>query len=181
MKRLSIPKLVLLLLTGIIVSSFALLTPKEEKKEAEAIKWMTIEEALTATQQKPKKIFIDVYTGWCGWCKKMDQTTFSDPAVVSYMNKNFYAVKLDAEQKSDIVLGNQTFKYQKGQNGRGYNQLAISLLQGKMSFPTVVFLDEKFQMLQPIPGFRKVDEFKKFMEFFATEKYKEKPESNEKQ
>ena len=33
----------------------------------------------------PRKYFIDVYTDWCGWCKKMDKDTFQNPEVAAYM------------------------------------------------------------------------------------------------
>ena len=59
----------------------------------EKIQWMDFEEAVSACTKQPKKIFVDVYTNWCGWCKKMDQTTFADPEVAKYMNENYYAVK----------------------------------------------------------------------------------------
>ncbi|MGB0521764.1 MAG: thioredoxin family protein [Flammeovirgaceae bacterium] len=144
----------------------------EEKKEAK-IKWMTVEEAFAATQKKPKKIFIDVYTDWCGWCKKMDRDTFEKAEVAEYMNEHFYAVKFNAEQKEDIVLGDQTFKFI-NQGRRGYHQLAAALMNGKMSYPTVVVLNEKFQMLQPIPGYRAPAEMKKVLEFFAQNKHLQK-------
>src|ERR1035441_704797 len=68
--------------------------------EANEIHWITsIDELQAKMQQNPKKVYIDMYTGWCGWCKKMDATTFSNPALIKYMNNNFYAVKLDAERQ----------------------------------------------------------------------------------
>ena len=36
------------------------------------IKWYTIEEAEKLFNKSPRPIFIDTYTDWCGWCKKMD-------------------------------------------------------------------------------------------------------------
>lgn len=63
------------------------------------IKWHTIEEAIQLASQEPRVIVIDVYTDWCGWCKRMDATTFSDSEVVEFMNKQFYPVKLNAQGK----------------------------------------------------------------------------------
>ena len=69
---------------------------------------MSIEKAyeLSLTEENPKKIFIDVYTDWCGWCKRMDNTTFKDSVMVKFLNDNFYCVKLNAEQKEDIKSSN---------------------------------------------------------------------------
>ena len=159
-----------LALALLICSAWAI--KPEAKKEAK-IKWMTVEEAFAATQKNPKKIFIDVYTDWCGWCKKMDRDTFDKAEIAEYMNKHFYAVKFNAEQKEDIVLGDQTFKFIA--NGRrGYHQLAAALMNGKMSYPTVVVLNEKFKLLQPIPGYRDQTEMKKVLEFFALNQHLQK-------
>ena len=61
-------------------------------KPAEGIKWLTIEQAAERMKKEPRKIVIDVYTDWCGWCKKMDKNTFTDPKVVALVNKDYYAV-----------------------------------------------------------------------------------------
>ena len=165
-----------LCLALVLVCSAWSIKPEKEIKEGGKIKWMTIEEAFAATQKKPKKIFIDVYTDWCGWCKKMDRDTFEKTEVANYMNEHFYAVKFNAEQTDDVVLGDQTFKFI-AQGRRGYHQLAAALMNGKMSYPTVVVLNEKFQLLQPIPGYRGPDEMKKVLAFFAEDKHlKEKAE-----
>ncbi|WNJ19578.1 DUF255 domain-containing protein [Pontibacter sp. G13] len=139
--------------------------------EAE-INWISIEEAAELGSETPKLVFIDVYTDWCGWCKRMDRSTFRDPKVVEMMNKHYYAVKFNAEQKESITLGDKTFKFVP--NGRrGYHELAAALLNGKMSYPTVVFLDENFNMIQPIPGYRQASEILPILAYFGENKHKE--------
>ena len=45
---------------------------------AQEINWMTMDEALAAQKEEPKKIFMDVYTTWCGPCKMLDKNTFAN-------------------------------------------------------------------------------------------------------
>ncbi|WP_332912621.1 thioredoxin family protein [Algoriphagus boritolerans] len=61
------------------------------------INWLKFEEAIAANAKSPKMLLVDVYTDWCGWCKKMDKDTFTDPKVIAYINSNFYPVKMNAE------------------------------------------------------------------------------------
>ena len=96
----------LILLT--ILSIFTTLNLNAQTTTKDKINWMSFEEAVKLNETKPKKIFIDVFTDWCGWCTKMDQTTFVDKDVVAYMNENFYAVKFNAEQTGLPVLTNST-------------------------------------------------------------------------
>jgi thiol:disulfide interchange protein len=49
----------------------------------EKIKWHTLPEAIELNKKEPRKFMIDVYTDWCGWCKRMDATTFSNDTIVS--------------------------------------------------------------------------------------------------
>jgi thioredoxin-related protein len=140
----------------------------------DSINWVTIEEADKSRQTEPRKILVDVYTDWCGWCKRMDATTFSDPQLVKYVNENYYAVKLDAEQKEPITVGGKTYEYVA--NGRrGYNEIANELLQGKMSYPTIVFLDESMNMIQPMPGYRDAETMQPILEYLAENAYKQTP------
>ncbi|MBL4586459.1 MAG: DUF255 domain-containing protein, partial [Flavobacteriales bacterium] len=89
----------------------------------EKINWVTLGQADSLRRIEPRKILIDVYTDWCGWCKKMDDTTFSEPELVKYVNENYYAVKLNAEQKEPITVGGKTYNYVA--NGRrGYHEIA---------------------------------------------------------
>ncbi|MEL6974276.1 MAG: DUF255 domain-containing protein [Bacteroidota bacterium] len=142
---------------------------------AQQVEWMSWEEALALSESdaEPKKIFVDVYTDWCGWCKKMDKDTFQNEAVATYMKEHFYMVKMDAEGKDPIDFQGKTFKYVPS-GRRGYHELAAALLQGKMSYPTVVFLDEKLNMLSPVPGYQKAKPFLKIAKYFGDNIYKDK-------
>lgn len=134
------------------------------------VSWLTFDDAVVASKQSQKKIFIDVYTDWCGWCKKMDATTFSDPSVAALLEDKFYPVKFNAEQREPITFNNHTFKFVP--NGRkGYHELAAALLSGKLSYPSVVFLNEKFEIIQVLPGYRGADEFLKIATFIGEDHY----------
>lgn len=135
------------------------------------IKWVSFEQAYELNKTKPKKIFIDMYTDWCGWCKRMDATTFTDPVIVEYMNKNFYNVKMNAERKDTVVIDGTLFVNPNPQSSRSSHQLAIELLRGKMSYPSFVFLNEKSQLLTVVAGYQPAKEFEPILHYFGENAY----------
>jgi thioredoxin-related protein len=144
--------------------------------EAKVIKinWMTLEQAIEKSKTEKKKIFVDVYTDWCGWCKRMDETTFADARVAEYMNANYYCVKFNAEQQQDIVFKNKTYHFKKI-GTRGYHELAAEWLNNRMSYPTVVFINEDFEVIQPLPNYVEAARFETIITYFGTNSYKKTP------
>jgi thioredoxin-related protein len=140
-----------LVFTSFLVS----FSPKNKHFEGK-IQWLTIEEAYARTQKEPRKTIIDVYTDWCGWCKVMDRETFTNKEVIDYINKHYYPVKFNAESQADVKVGTTIYKFDKNYNA---NQAAVALMGGKMSYPTTVYLDEKFNLIQPIPGYQDAKTF----------------------
>jgi len=108
------------------------------------IEWMKFEEAVEANEFQKKMLFVDVYTDWCGWCKKMDKETFTDPKVIEYINKNFYAVKLNAEDTE------RTFNF----NGKTYNEAQMAAAMRVRSYPNFVIIDPNLQNITHMPGYR---------------------------
>lgn len=139
---------------------------------ADKINWMDWESVVKANEKEPRKIFVDVYTDWCGWCKRMDAGAFSDPQIVKYVNENFYAVKLDAEMKETINWRDNEFKYIPDAGRRGIHTLAYSLLEGKMSYPSIVYLNEEVNRIFISPGYKQSDALMKELKFAAEEHYK---------
>ena len=77
---------------------------------AQKIQWMTLAEAREAQKKEPKKIFMDVYTDWCGPCKLLDKNTFQNPDVSRYISEHYYAVKFNAEGTEEIQYYNRHCK-----------------------------------------------------------------------
>jgi thioredoxin-related protein len=148
---------------GAIVAIILFMSSLAHAQDKAKINWMTIEEAFNANKKEPRKILIDVYTDWCGWCKVMDKNTFSHDVVAGYVNKKYYAVKLNAERAGDVTLGDKKYDNR---------QLAALLLQNRMSYPTVVYLNEKFDMIQPIPGYQDAKAFHQVITFLGDDFYK---------
>lgn len=146
---------------------------------ANKIQWLTWEQAVqrAKTDAQPKKIFIDFYTDWCGWCKRMDATTFADPNVVAYMNQHYYPVKFDAETTDTIVFNGTTFlnsdpSFKKtGARGK-VHILAYSLLEGQLSYPSYAILDANFTRLHILKGYKPVESLMANLLFFSGEEFK---------
>lgn len=154
--------------------AFLLLAPifyAAGQDEVSRVNWLTFEEAVEKSKTEKRKIFIDVYTDWCGWCKVMDKKTFQTTAVAKVLNEQYYPVKLNAEQREDIVFKGTTFKFIEYGRG-GTHQLAAALLQNQLSYPSVVFLNEDFSIINIIKGYRPAPEFHKVAEFIGGDHYK---------
>ncbi|MDA3952366.1 MAG: DUF255 domain-containing protein [Bacteroidales bacterium] len=152
----------------LVVASIGLL--KTSFAQEEIVKWYSMEDALELNKIEQRKIFIDVYTDWCGWCKKMDASTFTNPAIAKILNEEYYAVKFDAETNDTINFGGKLF-INEGGKSRSPHQLAVALLQGKMSYPSVAYLNEQNQLLTSVPGYYTADKLEPILMFFAEDAF----------
>jgi thioredoxin-related protein len=161
--------IIFIFLTIVAISANSQNTTTSEKSP---VKWYTLQEAEKLYNQSPRPFFIDTYTDWCGWCKKMDKDTFTNPVISEILNNKFYPVKFNAEGKESVTFLGQTFIYD-GKAGNA-NQLAVALLRGQLSYPTVVFLfpqkDGKLSS-EPVPGYKEPKEMEVLLSYFADKAY----------
>lgn len=119
----------------------------------EGLNWYTMEDLEKMKNVKGKKVLVDMYTSWCGWCKVMDKKTFTDPKIIEHLNKNFVLVKFNAEQKEPITFKGRTYEWIGG-GRKGVNTLAVKLMSGRLSYPTLVYLDDNFEVITASPGYK---------------------------
>ena len=82
----------------------------------------------------------------------MDKDTFTNSVISDILNNKFYPVKFDAEGKESVTFLGQTF-INDGKSGNAH-QLAVALLQGQLSYPTVVFLTPEGREISGLSGSR---------------------------
>lgn len=139
------------------------------------INWISFKEALDKNKKEPRKIIMDINTEWCGWCKYMDKTTFTDPNIIAYINTNFYAVKFDAESFDTIEYKGKKYGPSQPYSGAGRkpaHTLAISLLQGQLSYPNIMYFDDSSNVITAIPGYKSSKDLQAFLIYFAENIYK---------
>ncbi|MEI6866533.1 DUF255 domain-containing protein [Flavicella sp.] len=137
---------------------------------AQEINWISFEKAIELNKEQQKNILIDVYTDWCGYCKKMDRDTYKNTVIAELINENFYAVKLNAEQKESILYKDRQYKFI-SQGRKGYHEFAANLLQGEMSYPSTVFMNKDEQLIQKLPGYLDAKSIEPILLYLGKDKY----------
>ena len=115
--------------------------------------WKELKEVLNDRDTGSKMMLLDIYTSWCGYCKLMDKKTFSDKTTQKLLSENFELVKFDAESQDSIEFDG--IKYGWRPDGKkGIHELAAKLMDGKLSYPTLIFLDENLRTVRVSRGYK---------------------------
>ncbi len=77
-------------------------------EDSKSFKWYGFEEGYKKAIATNKILLVDAYTDWCGWCKVMDRETYTDPAVLAILEKDFVCVKFNPEIDKNYVFGDRT-------------------------------------------------------------------------
>lgn len=103
-------------------------------------------DSLQKIEKRPLLVFI--HTSWCQYCALMKNTTFKNTQVIELLNKKYYFIDFNAEEKRSITFNGTTFRYKPNGFNTGINQLAIELaaINGKLSYPTLCFLNSDYEI-----------------------------------
>ena len=116
------------------------------------IRWHTrIEDATRVAKAQRKPILVDFWAKWCGWCKRLDQTTYVDP-LVSKLAEGFVALKVNAEGAPKEVEFAQRYD--------------VSTL------PTIAFISPSGRLISRVSGFQGPGRFPRTLETVRSEAQK---------
>ena len=138
--------------TFFVCSVMFLFSSGKVNAQEKHINWISFEQLEDSLSVKPKKVFINFHADWCAYCKKMDKAAFRDSRVISELEKNYYAVKMNVESKDTIVFGGDTFvNKQLGQHRSPTHEIPLILASREnrpFSLPALVVLNQRFEVTQ---------------------------------
>ncbi|MBL0331978.1 MAG: thioredoxin fold domain-containing protein [Chlorobiota bacterium] len=125
------------------------------------LSWSNVENALPKAITEKKLVVIDVYTDWCGWCKRMDRDTYSNEEVVKYLNKNFIASKMNPEKEGSLEFNEKKYTYSEFNKALGIT-----------GYPATAFVDREGKLLTVVSGYYSPKDFLKVIKYFGEDIYK---------
>lgn len=150
-----------LLLATLLIGFFLQSESTSEPASGSSVSWYAFDEAVALAKRDNKKILIDVYTDWCGWCKKMDSEVYSNSSVASALSASFVAVKLNAESSKPFVF-----------QGRSFTEESFAAGAGVTGYPTTIFLDSESTPITLVPGYITADRFVPILKYVGEDHYR---------
>ena len=155
-----------LLLIAIVPIALAFTAPstasaqKNTTGKKTELRWTSLETAIKNAADQDKPVLVDVYTDWCGWCKKMDREVFNDPEVSGTLDELFTLAKVNGESRESITYKN-----------RKTDGVGIAQDFGIRGYHSLIFLDSRGDMLTLIPGFVDAEKFLPIVMFLGNKDY----------
>jgi thioredoxin-related protein len=135
----------------------------QPKTSSPVMQWNSFDTGINHAKTSHKKILVDVYTDWCGWCKKMDSEVYTDPDIKDYLSKHFVIIKMNAEANEKI--------HYKGQE---YLPAQLAAAFGVNGYPATLFLREDSEPITLLPGYTEAPMFLLILSFIAENQYEKK-------
>ncbi|MCS6790278.1 MAG: thioredoxin family protein [Bacteroidia bacterium] len=114
------------------------------------IHWQPIDEAFQRARQQGRLLLIYIYTPWCAPCVMMDQNSWAHPVIASYAAAHFHCARLNGESRDSLLFNGTFFPFQPEVHA---NELAYLLLEGKMEYPALVFMEPNGTIVLALRGY----------------------------
>jgi len=166
MKRSAFAILVGLLILCIVGVAIAQTAKKGQADESDSgLKWLKYDKALELGKEQNKHVLVYFTTAWCGYCKKMKKTTFTDPEVMKLMNGDFVLAVVDGDSKSKLKVTDKDGKAQE------MTEQELTRAFGVRGYPTFIFLKPDGTTIAPISGYLPADQFELALRFISTDSW----------
>lgn len=153
-------------LAALVLTSFSLAIGEpnaddSSESKPEKILWLNYAEGMKAAEDSDKQILIDFTASWCGWCKKMEATTFKDDSVINMVNEHFIPIKVWGDSKKQLDVDG----YKITEESLAKNKYAVS------GYPTFYFLEADGEPIGKQPGYLQTAQFIEMLSYVKERKY----------
>jgi thioredoxin-related protein len=146
---------------------------------APTVQWMEFDAGLKAAAAAGKHIMVDVYTDWCGYCKKLDAETYAEEGVRRILADSYVSIKLKGDSSRKLKVTAQPLEAE----GKTLLQFVVtdtataseaSLSRGALrarGFPTIAFLAPDGRLITKWDGFINAERFTAMINFIKDDLY----------
>ncbi len=120
------------------------------------IGWLNWNQGISEAAITHRPIVVDVYTDWCGWCKRMDRDVYARDDVRDYVSRHFVPVRLNAESVEEA-------RYE----DRPYTERALAQRFRVSGYPTTIFLKSDGAHIANVPGYLPAERFKLLLRYIG--------------
>ncbi len=128
--------------------------------EKTSLRWKNFNDGIAEAKKTNKKILVDVYTDWCGWCKKMDEEVYANKDIATYLADRYLVVKLDAESDSKIDY-----------NDMAMTEMDLARAFGIDGYPATIFMRPDGKAITLVPGYIRAETFLKVIKYIGENHY----------
>ncbi|HTY10531.1 MAG TPA: thioredoxin fold domain-containing protein [Bacteroidota bacterium] len=151
------------LVVALILSAALMNGVLSAQSRQSAMHWNSFDAGMEEAKASHKKVLVDIYTDWCGWCKKMDSDVYTDPGVKDYLFKNYVIIKMNAEGSGKV--------HYKGQE---YSPAQLAAAFGVNGYPSTLFMRDNAEPITLLPGYAEAPMFLLVLSFIAEDQYQKK-------
>ena len=120
------------------------------------IAWRAWDRGIEESRATGRPVLVDVYTDWCGWCRRMKAEVYTRPEVRDYLEDHFVLIELNAESSDPA-------RYE----GKAYTSRSLAARFGVSGYPTTVFLRPGGDHLVSVPGYLESPRFLQVLRYIG--------------
>jgi thioredoxin-related protein len=143
-----------LVFAAILAAAASLLAPG--KGQAGDVQWTRWDAGLKTAAERNRPVLVDVYTDWCGWCRRMDHDVYSRDDVRRYLSQHFVMVRLNAESPTAASYEDHR-----------YTESGLAARFRVSGYPTTIFLKPNGEHLVNVPGYVPADRFLLLLQYIG--------------
>jgi thioredoxin-related protein len=146
-----------------LISSFNVFSqkPAPTKDSPSTINWLKYDQGLEQAKKDGKKIMVLFYTDWCGYCKRMSATTFTDEGVKKLLADKFVSVKVNGESRNTLQVDKASI-----------TERELTAKYAVRGYPTIWFLEPTGEKISPLVGYIQTADFTDVLTYLGNDWYK---------
>jgi len=138
------------------------------------LKHYSFEQIDSLQKVEKRNVAVFIHTDWCSYCHAMKNVTLKDREVIESLNRDYWFISFNAEEKKDVRFNNRVFKYRPTGNNVGIHELAEQLgtIENKTAYPALCILNPDYEIIFQYDQYLAPDDLQRILNIIPERKSK---------